>query len=675
MNHLEGKLIAKEFKLTKPESSQLTWRDWVDNLNEDDLEKLQGSLTDRFGREIIENRRKGSMYYVLRYLSTLESNFLAWLVKSPLQLIDYEITLRCMAQGNAEGKWYWSKTHQQLWEFRGYSQGDDIPPIIGMIPFVSKSADAFSTKYSKSFDNIFSNASKNSEETERLIAHIESSRQCLGNKTVFDDQLNLLRHPESEKINGSIPSTISPTILDSKSEAFYYSQISKEPTEESELVIGLDFGTSCTKAIVRDSSSLVSYAVPFKEFERNNQLYLISTTLFIDHNGACRLQHGDNEINDIKIQLMDKPGMIILKNNHTTALEASIAYVALVLREIRYWFFEFHSDKYQHNNILWQLNIGLPSRSYDDQFLHETFKLVALAGWNVSTKNEIISIDIIRQVLKACECDLKLCAKNKFKLINDGKIHPDNVNVFPEVISEIVGYAKSPLRREGLHLLIDIGAGTVDVATFILYAKSGDDLFPLLTTEVEPYGAFMLHKHRLEKTKDIVEKKWGNLIHSVDGMTPLPECNEYVPSTKELNFDLIDDEFIKKFKSLIKSVVVTTHKNRDPLSQYWKEGLSVFLCGGGSQLDVYRGAIKVCSDDLTKTLHIAGFDLKNIPKPEDLKAPDLLAENYHRVAVAYGLSHDFDNIGRVISPSHIENISHHETKNDYVKNYVGPEMM
>ena len=43
MNHLEGKLIAQEFKLTKPKSSELTWRDWVDNLNDDDLEKLQGA--------------------------------------------------------------------------------------------------------------------------------------------------------------------------------------------------------------------------------------------------------------------------------------------------------------------------------------------------------------------------------------------------------------------------------------------------------------------------------------------------------------------------------------------------------------------------------------------------------------------------------------------------------
>ena len=374
---------------------------------------------------------------------------------------------------------------------------------------------------------------------------------------------------------------------------------------------------------------------------------------------------------------MDKPDKIIFNNNErdvkVTALETSIAYVALVLREIRCWFFDSHSNKYKNNKILWLLNIGLPSRSYDNKLLHEAFKLVALAGWNVSTQPETISLDIIRQVLKASKQDLDLLAQKKFKLINDWKIHPENVNAFPEVISEIVGYVKSPLRREGLHLLIDIGAGTVDVATFILHTESGDDLFPLLTTEVEPYGAFKLHRYRLKKIKGVVAKRWSHLTHSVDGMTPLPKLNEYLLTIEELNS--IDNEFIQKFKSLVKSVVITTRKYRDPSSPHWTQGLSVFMCGGGSQLEVYKDAIKVCSDDLTNTLHIAEFDFKNIPKPEGLEAPDLLVEHYHRLAVAYGLSHDPDNIGRVVPPSQIENIYRHVGENDYIKNYIGPEMM
>jgi hypothetical protein len=185
----------------------------------------------------------------------------------------------------------------------------------------------------------------------------------------------------------------------------------------------------------------------------------------------------------------------------------------------------------------------------------------------------------------------------------------------------------------------------------------------------------MLHKHRLSKMKDILEQKLSNLSHFVDGMTPLPKANEYMPSKEELNFDSIDDEFIKQLKSIVKIVVAATRKHKDPLSQRWDDGLPVFLCGGGCQLEVYKDAIKACSSTLTKTLHIADFDFKNIPKPEGLEAPGLLAENYHRVAVAYGLSYTFDDVGRVIPPSQLTNITLYSAKNDYTKNYIGSEMM
>lgn len=140
-------------------------------------------------------------------------------------------------------------------------------------------------------------------------------------------------------------------------------------------------------------------------------------------------------------------------------------------------------------------------------------------------------------------------------------------------------------------------------------------------------------------------------------------------SKEELNFGAIDDEFIHQLRRVVKDVVVATRQHRDPTSKHWKVGLPVFLCGGGSQLDVYIDAIQACSATLTETLHIAGLVLKNIPKPEGLETPDLLAENYHRLAVAYGLSQTADDIGRVIPPSQIESIPPPAIK-DYRKNDI-----
>ena len=122
-------------------------------------------------------------------------------------------------------------------------------------------------------------------------------------------------------------------------------------------------------------------------------------------------------------------------------------------------------------------------------------------------------------------------------------------------------------------------------------------------------------------------------------------------------------------------MIETTRKVRDPYSQAWHVGLPVFFCGGGSQLEAYRDALKVCSANLTDSLHIAAFDIKNIPKPEGLDAPYLLAEHYNRVAVAYGLSYDSDNIGGVVPPSQIPNIIRYENVKDYTKGYIGAEVI
>lgn len=558
----------------------------------------------------------------------------------------------------------------------------DIHPEIGSFGSLLKSALSKQKEELRSNEEstVLTSASKRPK-PDRKKSIVESKSRTI-HPEIKDRIWERSDSAESLKINVPLSAVIEQGSRDVNAEEFYHWQISEACAEESELVIGLDFGTSCTKAVVRDNSLQVAYAVPFKMVEEINQLYLISTQLFVRSNGECSLKNGDILINDAKIQLMDNPDAVIFTDIKTgdkiTALEVSIAYIALILREIRWWFFASHKDKYKNRELLWELNIGLPSRSYDDKLLHETFKLAALAGWNASTQPGKVSLDTVRCVLKECRRDLNLLAQHKAISMEDGQIHPESVNAVPEVISEIVGYAKSSLRREGLHLLIDIGAGTIDVTSFILYKDNKtlrDDLFTLLTTEVERYGAFMFHKHRLKEMKIILEHKLSNLSHLIDGMSPLPEINDYIPSKSELNFDAIDNEFIQKFKSVVNKVVATTRKERDPKSQHWKKGLPVFLCGGGSQLEIYRQAVSACSTTLTKTLHISEFDFKNIPKPDGLEAPGLEKHNYHRVAVAYGLSYTFDDVGRVVPPHQVEDIHIVHRYRDVTSNYIGAEMV
>lgn len=74
--------------------------------------------------------------------------------------------------------------------------------------------------------------------------------------------------------------------------------------------------------------------------------------------------------------------------------------------------------------------------------------------------------------------------------------HPA-IEVVPEVAAQAVGYARSTLRDPGLHLLVDVGATTLDICGFILHQAEGRDRYELLTTTVERLGALELHRERL----------------------------------------------------------------------------------------------------------------------------------------------------------------------------------
>lgn len=53
-----------------------------------------------------------------------------------------------------------------------------------------------------------------------------------------------------------------------------------------ELIIGFDFGTSCSKVVVRDNGRSKSYAIPLSE---NNNPYLIATEIFRNENEEISL--------------------------------------------------------------------------------------------------------------------------------------------------------------------------------------------------------------------------------------------------------------------------------------------------------------------------------------------------------------------------------------------------
>ncbi len=421
-----------------------------------------------------------------------------------------------------------------------------------------------------------------------------------------------------------------------------------------DVVIGLDCGTSCTKAVIHLPylAGKRALLVPFEEDGHESNRHFLPSHLYIDISGKCSLSHCKNSIVFTKLKsalLSDERDEIFKKNDTTLNYRAIvISYLAIVLQEVRNWFLKNHYQLISDGKIRWHLNLGIPTAGYKDEDQKQLFKEVATTAWQVSTLFENININKVMKLINSL--------KGEFVLHD---IHPDDINVIPEVAAQVVGYARSSLRETGLHVLIDIGSRTVDIASFILYQKEGEDQYSILTAALEDLGVLMLDLNRLKGLSTLLsnelQKQWRE--RNSDPIKPIPEeISHYIPKINSDDEFYIDGEFYKSCQKLFSKTISDLKKNRDPHSDRWRNGLPIFICGGGKEIKIYEKALREAESILIRSFYMKGLDLRDLPKPENLTGDYLTKQNYHRFSVAYGLSFPPDDIGQINQPGEIGDI-------------------
>ena len=437
-----------------------------------------------------------------------------------------------------------------------------------------------------------------------------------------------------------------------------------------DIVIGFDFGSSCTKIVLQAPyiGGRWAHIIPFIKYGYPGNKNLLPTKIYCNSNGVFSLTETDETIcfDRLKTELIknsDSP--IVEKEIHLhsdlTPKILVIAYMAIALQEIRQWFLSMQSNIFSNNKIRWHLNIGIPSAGYNDLNLKKLFKEVAQIAWLLSTMLGKINIKKIQKII-----DPDITGGIHFNC----DINAEDINVIPEVAAEVVGYARSPLRDEGLHVLIDIGARTLDIASFMLHKKDGEDKYSILTADLDELGATIFNYNRFKAlANELIQlaKK-----HNEDLITPIPtSITSYLQKFNTNERELIQ-EFYYKCKSLIAKTIRDLKQNRDPNSDRWKTGLPIFLCGGGKDIALYRQALNEHNIWLQQYTNIKELLIKEIPMPENLRAENLNRKDYHRFAVAYGLSFPSYDIGEIKPPQEIEHIQRSEQK-DHSDRFVPKE--
>jgi hypothetical protein len=197
-----------------------------------------------------------------------------------------------------------------------------------------------------------------------------------------------------------------------------------------------------------------------------------------------------------------------------------------------------------------------------------------------------------------------------------------------------------------------------------------DDVLAMLEAKVEARGASMLARSRARTSVLTCYQQLERFVNREDPLDPVPEdLDSYVVPHELIRQRLHEGEdlFANDCINQIVGVITKVKKKRDPHSPaFRRREIPTFLCGGGSAMAVYRDLVPICDSRLAGTTGGVHLDLVELDMPENLEIEDQRLP-FHRLAVAWGLSHPSHDFGVMRPRSQIEDIEPENTRDDWWK--------
>ena len=401
--------------------------------------------------------------------------------------------------------------------------------------------------------------------------------------------------------------------------------------------IGVDFGTAFTKVAIRAGPDLVPVDWSAVTGDESQTGRYVMPGLVVRSSGgeySWRRVPGSDIQRNLKLPVIEMAGS-------DQCPTATLAYLALAIRYSRGFLYR-HPEvgrKLMARSLRWELNIGCPTEPHEKPEVVQLFRRIARTAWHLAAFGNLMESDIAT-AWRTADTDVGL------------ETEP---GVVPEFVAQIAGYLGSPQVTEGMHALIDIGAATLDVATFNIVSGTAIEpspRIPIFFSAVRPLGTHYLNHNRHSRLE---------LAFQWDDGAPVESADEFARRNGKLRSEIngADSDFVNEIASCIFGVINGTRTSSwgDPRSPAWREGLPIFVTGGGSDCELYRSAIERVQMRLKQAL-IEPTRFRFIElDPLGTRVPSFGIEVAARLTVAIGLTEDSENIARVVPHSAIEPIT------------------
>jgi hypothetical protein len=434
-------------------------------------------------------------------------------------------------------------------------------------------------------------------------------------------------------------------------------QIIRRKLEKVHLQVGLDFGTHSTKVVYSQIGRPLSRALNFEHNLPNYPNYCLPSIASVDNHGKLTLG-----IDAAKL-LLDKEWDLGFQR-----------FKVIVAGEYDKGF----RDPVSHENF----NSYLRRHGYDKTFTSERLTAIYLA-YAMKKAREVIEA---RREYQNVELDIafNICMpidhleNNKVKAVFEKifawseaigkawhktgkefdpvrasyevetKSHDQDKRVFavPEAVAGIASYLVSLRKQEGLHAIIDLGAGTTDVSICNLRMPEGQSISYWYAARNIPRGTINVERIIASHLRDAKNSFCtpGEICTFIEN---LGSPAFYKKSSKE------------KYKSLLSNIQKEIENLRSS-GEYYKtwgsayrhfkkqskwEKVEVFISGGGANLPYVE---EVFSNPWWNQINVK-YPVSRLPTPDDYNPGEGNAP-FERMAVAYGLARPIPELDEYILP-------------------------
>ena len=221
-------------------------------------------------------------------------------------------------------------------------------------------------------------------------------------------------------------------------------------------IVGFDFGTSSLKLAVRQpyrAGPSLAIMPALDKLRSGGHSYLWQTVLWFNpatETFSLCPDTGCIVLEGFKVGILaGRSGDRVRAELPVTKIEAATAFVTLQLANFFGWYHAKRPLGEAAGDRHLAINMGIPVASQDDEKTYRVFRHILAAAHALLPVAGELSLLRLRQ-----------------KLAQSGGVLPDGWHLVPELTAAIAGYAALKTAQDGAHILVDVGASTLDIVAF-----------------------------------------------------------------------------------------------------------------------------------------------------------------------------------------------------------------